>query len=380
MFISSLLAFSCPHTHYPKITLKDAARQAWKKLRFEVPELGIRAVINDGEFFLESKMLDEAGVRGWISMTLFFGESKGDYEFESLRKDIASRKDCEEQASILLNFETQDSAVFGNGGEELVDGVHLILNTDHQITDGIGTRILLGGFLELFSQFSKTATITHAVYAAMLLTLLCPPFQQSPSQELSTFNFSCWFNGRRYLMPAQQNSYIPPCQSFFPISFTDLQDLRMTKDAGREERRELMLRALGMSMGQYLALKEEGERGIGLCSTITFIEEIGRTMRGKKVAKEEDERDKGNKMEHFAVPSDGITETYIVRSYPNTGRAILSENEGDKMDQIEAGRQDILVVRDVHFGANAGDEVFVPSSCLIPSQVFSFCPLCPSHH
>ncbi|CAG8973236.1 hypothetical protein HYALB_00011326 [Hymenoscyphus albidus] len=365
MFITSHLTFSRPHTHYPKIRLKEAARRAWKRLRFEVPELGIRAVINDGEVFLEYKMLDEVGVRGWISRTLFFGESEGDYEFESLRKDIVSRKDCEEQASVLLNFETRDSAVFGDRGEELVDGVYLILNTDHQITDGIGTRILLGRFLELFSQyvrvemdckenlvwedsyknltqpwigmldgmqklegrksvetcernrnhlfhetsakinpslplkeylpfsptssphptfpqvstqkthfltlppeettsiltavkrFSKTATITHAVHAAMVLTLLCPSFQQSPSPELSTFNSSCWFNGRRYLMPAEQISYIPPCQSFFPICFTDLQDLRLTKNPGREERRALMLRALEITMGQYLALKEE---------------------------------------------------------------------------------------------------------------------------
>ncbi|CAG8973237.1 hypothetical protein HYALB_00011327 [Hymenoscyphus albidus] len=92
------------------------------------------------------------------------------------------------------------------------------------------------------------------------------------------------------------------------------------------------------------------------------MEEIGWAMRGKNVVKEEDERGKGEKMERFAVPlflSDGITENYIARSYPNSGTAISSENERYKTSQIEAGRQDILVVRDVHFGANAGDEVIL---------------------
>lgn len=123
--------------------LKPAALRAWRLLRFEVPELGVRAVVQDGEVFLEYKGIDEGEIQEWISRTCFVNEEgEGVYDFEALRRDICSKKDDDEQASVLLNFLTRDG---------LVENISMVLNTDHQITDGIGTRILLGRFLDLFS-------------------------------------------------------------------------------------------------------------------------------------------------------------------------------------------------------------------------------------
>lgn len=129
--------------------LKQAAERAWKLLRFEVPELGARAIVQDGEVFLEYRVVDEDGIGEWIGRTLLFHERRGTYEFEALREAISSRKESDEQASVLLNFPTQGA---GGQEQEKIDNIQIILNIDHQITDGIGTRILLGRFLELFSR------------------------------------------------------------------------------------------------------------------------------------------------------------------------------------------------------------------------------------
>lgn len=148
IFVTAKLTFSTPST---RVALRTAAVRAWRLLRFEVPELGLNVAVQDGEIFLEYRVIGEEGISDWMSRTFFFNNAGegGKYGFEGLRGDICSRKEGEDMAGVLLDFNGLREE--WNGDLGLIDSMYVILNVDHQVSDGIGTRILMGRFLDLFA-------------------------------------------------------------------------------------------------------------------------------------------------------------------------------------------------------------------------------------
>ncbi|RDL37251.1 uncharacterized protein BP5553_04684 [Venustampulla echinocandica] len=145
IFVSGLLAFETP---LPSCTLYSAVRQAWQALLFEVPELQARAVVaEDGNAYMQYRTpQDRHEVEEWAHRTAVFDYGDQSLDFKGLRENILIRKgDSSDPAFLLLYLEKESD------GNKPLDHVHIILNTDHEITDGIGTRILFGKYLSLLS-------------------------------------------------------------------------------------------------------------------------------------------------------------------------------------------------------------------------------------
>lgn len=146
MFIRGTISLEPP---LPKPTLKSAVRNAWRKLRFEIPELVAKGQYQDGKPFMQCQIpKDEDEVNEWVNRTAFFDQGLKGISFEGQRKNLLLRKQAFdlETASLLLYLELDID-------EDSVSRFHLMLNMDHEATDGIGTRILFGKYLSLLAKF-----------------------------------------------------------------------------------------------------------------------------------------------------------------------------------------------------------------------------------
>ncbi|TVY39675.1 Trichothecene 15-O-acetyltransferase [Lachnellula occidentalis] len=146
MFISGIISLEIP---LPKATLKSAARNAWRSLRFEIPELVAKGKFQDGKPIMQYQTpKDKDAVNEWINRTAFFDQGSNGLTFEGQREKLLLMKrpfDLD-TASLLLYSELDTD-------EDLVNRFHLMLNMDHEATDGIGTRILFGKYLSLLAKF-----------------------------------------------------------------------------------------------------------------------------------------------------------------------------------------------------------------------------------
>ena len=151
MFISGTLKLESP---LPNSALQLAAKNAWRTLRFEVPELVARGQCDeDARTFMQYQTpRDEEEVKEWINRTAFFHQGPDGLDFEGLREKLLLRKEIfdSEAASLLLYSELESD-------EDSVNHVHMMLNVDHEVTDGIGTRILFGKYLSFLAKFLSSS-------------------------------------------------------------------------------------------------------------------------------------------------------------------------------------------------------------------------------
>jgi hypothetical protein len=147
MFISGTLNLESP---LPNSTLKSAAKNAWRNLRFEVPELVAGGHCDeDGKAFMEYQTpRGEDEVNKWVNRTASFDQVLDGLDFEGLREKILQMKRVfdSEAAPLLLYSEL-------GSDEDSVSPLHVMLNVDHEVTDGIGSRILFGKYLSLLAKF-----------------------------------------------------------------------------------------------------------------------------------------------------------------------------------------------------------------------------------
>lgn len=132
----------------------DASRSAWRALRWECPELVLlgwsREADGDldggGERFVEFRIPDgEEDVQRWVQKTLIFSSGSESLGFDQLRTLLCEKKLSEpDPAFMYLHTVT-------SGPEKSATRLEFMLNMDHLVTDGIGIRVLLGKFLQLFS-------------------------------------------------------------------------------------------------------------------------------------------------------------------------------------------------------------------------------------
>jgi hypothetical protein len=143
MFISASLILDTPLS---LSALEVAAKRSWQRLRFEVPELGVDATCGeDGVPYLQYQIANDQTIAKWTSRTFAFERSHSALEFQKLRDLIISKKRAQDLDMAFLLFRVETA------GDSEVVSMQLMLNVDHQATDGIGIRIILGKYLNLLA-------------------------------------------------------------------------------------------------------------------------------------------------------------------------------------------------------------------------------------
>ncbi|EPE25640.1 hypothetical protein GLAREA_01552 [Glarea lozoyensis ATCC 20868] len=406
-------------------TIFDAAKKAWRKLRFEVPELQLSSVFENENAYLQYECPESQKVDTWVKQTTYLESSTEAPDFKRLRDLFLYRsRDNFCPASLLIYSQYENRQIL-----DVSKKFWCMLNTDHLITDGIGTRVLLGKYLEEFSKslaapnsvedtkllwgetwknlsppwitimnnkqeysgrgfkervsanqeylfhtqspdpgiplclpsthstqeiyfltLSREQTtvllkavkslpttnptnITSLTHAAMLVAML----RLNPTQQ-QHFYSACWLNGRRYLKSCtgrdMTKEFIPVCMSFAPIIFEDLTSLTVDKEASKEETGTALLKAVDQANSEYKKLREKESI---LNEFVSIANQIGRSIRSNPPNLQAP-------IPKTAAPlflSDGLTDQYISHTYPKDSSSPA------------------LVVDDIHFAANAADEVII---------------------
>ncbi|KAE9380552.1 hypothetical protein N431DRAFT_325122 [Stipitochalara longipes BDJ] len=151
LFVYAALKFKTLTT--PEV-LNSAIVSAWKKLRFEIPELVLTTSTStkDGKPYLQyENPRSEDDVDTWVKRTLFFnleGRSPG---FLAIRNKIREIE-RERADNVFLFAQAKDD----NYNPKRFGNFQVMIYVDHLITDGVGARILLGHYLSHLA--SSTAT------------------------------------------------------------------------------------------------------------------------------------------------------------------------------------------------------------------------------
>ena len=148
MFLSGTLIF---HQRTSSEALTAAAESAWRQLRFKHPQLVARAAYLAGEAYMFCEIPEKhREVDAWVSQTISVGQSVQKLGFPALREKLLERKGgLDSEASFLLLNVIRDQG--GCEGEDAAMCVEFVFNVDHQVTDGIGIRILLSRYLSLLA-------------------------------------------------------------------------------------------------------------------------------------------------------------------------------------------------------------------------------------
>ncbi|KAF2427534.1 hypothetical protein EJ08DRAFT_699518 [Tothia fuscella] len=148
MFISACLILE---TSVSQSCLSTAAERAWIDLRVQISDFTVTPVIGEDKktIYIEyDTPRNEDEIRIWLDRTMFVKDlGRREMDFRELRRTILESKTQPEvdQAYLLL------CSVLEPGESGLVIKVNIMVNTDHQVTDGTGTRILLGRYLALLA-------------------------------------------------------------------------------------------------------------------------------------------------------------------------------------------------------------------------------------
>ena len=146
MFIGGSLALDCL---VPSFALIASAKSAWRRLRFEVPELAVSAGYETECVAYMQYLVPASGeeVNQWVERTTDFECGPESLDFQELLKRVRQKKDGHDSDQVFLLLRPVVEA-----GNDLVKQVDFILNADHQVVDGIGIKILLGRFLALLAK------------------------------------------------------------------------------------------------------------------------------------------------------------------------------------------------------------------------------------
>ena len=90
----------------------------------------------------------------------------------------------------------------------------------------------------------------------------------------------CWLNGRRYIrcfdcQLSPSKSYIPICQSFAPVVFSNLHDLLLSLSATKAEIKDKLIRACRVAKAQYSMIKQ---RKSVMPESVALMEYLGNVL------------------------------------------------------------------------------------------------------
>jgi hypothetical protein len=147
IFVSGSLILEIP-VSISKFT--EAAQKAWIDLRFEIPDIAVTTIIGDDEdTYMEYRELeDEAEIRSWLERTAIVEYGSSMLSFQELRDKLMLSKRLNNTDSTYIIIHSTPETEIDNS----VRSCQLMLNVDHQISDGIGARILFGKFLSVLSK------------------------------------------------------------------------------------------------------------------------------------------------------------------------------------------------------------------------------------
>ena len=146
MFVSGSLVL---YASIAQSSLFSAAKRAWRRLRYDSPELVASGAFDeDGNAAMKYTIpKDNQDVDEWVDQTLLFQHGPQRMRFETLREEIMQMKAGLDSHKAFL-FLHGDSE---SGDSDVTKNIDFILNVDHQVTDGIGIRIVLGRYLSLLA-------------------------------------------------------------------------------------------------------------------------------------------------------------------------------------------------------------------------------------
>jgi hypothetical protein len=146
LFLAASLTLLRPISRYK---FYSVARHSWIRLRYETPDIGVTSkMTEEGHAYMYAHVLrNHAEAAQWCQETLFLDNAQQDVGFRALKNKLLLNQaavQCLTPISILL--------ITINDGDDMVRKVELILNVEHQITDGIGIRILLSKYLYILAK------------------------------------------------------------------------------------------------------------------------------------------------------------------------------------------------------------------------------------
>jgi len=146
MFLSGSITLKTP-TGLP--AFEAAATDAWVRLLYSIPDIAVSGRCqDDGQGYLQFHVpRDYADANEWARRTLVLKYGPSGLGFHELREKVLSCRgnQLSDRVFVLLHCVADDE----NGETKCVD---FILNVGHQITDGIGIRILLDKYFHLLAE------------------------------------------------------------------------------------------------------------------------------------------------------------------------------------------------------------------------------------
>lgn len=102
----------------------------------------------------------------------------------------------------------------------------------------------------------------------------------TPASHSRTLYSPCWLNGRRYLKPSPgrpkpMTTYIPICQSFAPVTFSDLDEFVLARSASKDEIKKMLGTACKVATVEYRKIRQ---RDSILPECVVLFERLGKNM------------------------------------------------------------------------------------------------------
>jgi hypothetical protein len=146
LFLAASLTLLRPVNRYK---FSSAARNSWIRLRYETPDIDVTAkMTEEGHAYMYAHVLqNHAEAAQWCRETLFLDNAQQAVGFRALKNKL-----LQDQAAVEGTSPVSILLVTINDGDDVVRKVELILNVVHQITDGIGIRILLSKYLYILAK------------------------------------------------------------------------------------------------------------------------------------------------------------------------------------------------------------------------------------
>jgi hypothetical protein len=154
IFVSAALSF---RSTVSASEFTGVIERAWLNLRFEVPEIATQIVIGDNDVSYVQYCIPKhkSELQDWNNRTAFVETGTTRMSFRELRDKLVARKSKNgtDPVHLLVLLDA------GNKSNTLLLGCQVVLCVNHQITDGIGTRILFGRFLSSLAHTLSKSTI-----------------------------------------------------------------------------------------------------------------------------------------------------------------------------------------------------------------------------
>ncbi|KAH8684788.1 hypothetical protein BGZ60DRAFT_523985 [Tricladium varicosporioides] len=156
MFLMATLTL---FSHISLSEVHSTTRHTWLQLRSENPDIGVTTRKTDeGKVYMRPQIFrDDTEADTWCEETFIVEALKQEIGLDALKKKVISRKAQAPLQPVLLWL------VAISDGDDMVQRIELMLNMEHQITDGIGIKIVLSKLLSLLATNISTPGTSNQI-------------------------------------------------------------------------------------------------------------------------------------------------------------------------------------------------------------------------